>query len=121
MSLSKTKTKNQTLHRRDLHGGPVTKTPCLNAWDLDLIPRWGGSPGRQKWQPASVFLPGESRGQRSLAGYIHGIRESDRTEAAEHARTQETGFQLLEMQDLTCCNEKKQDATTKTEDPTGCN
>ena len=24
---------------------------------------------RRKWQPASVFLPGESHGQRSLAGY----------------------------------------------------
>ena len=52
---------------------------------------------------------------------MHGITESDRSEAAEHARTQETGFHLLETQDLTCCNEKKQDATTKTEDPTGCN
>ena len=28
-----------------------------------------GGPWRRKWQPAPVFLPGESRGQRSLAGY----------------------------------------------------
>jgi len=26
-------------------------------------------PWRRKWQPIPVFLPGESRGQRSLAGY----------------------------------------------------
>ena len=27
------------------------------------------SPWRRKWQPTPVFLPGESHGQRSLAGY----------------------------------------------------
>ena len=26
-------------------------------------------PWRRKWQPTLVFLPGESHGQRSLAGY----------------------------------------------------
>ena len=26
-------------------------------------------PWRREWQPTSVFLPGESHGQRSLAGY----------------------------------------------------
>ena len=37
---------------------------------------------RRKWQPTPVFLPGESYGQRSLAGYIvHGVsKESDMTE-----------------------------------------
>ena len=36
--------------------------------DTGLIP---GSliPWRRKWQPTPVFLPGESHGQRSLAGY----------------------------------------------------
>ena len=34
------------------------------------------------WQPTPVFLPGESRGQRSLAGYSpQGCTESDMTEA----------------------------------------
>ena len=28
-----------------------------------------GDPWRRKWQPTPVFLPGESHGQRSLAGY----------------------------------------------------
>jgi len=31
---------------------------------------WVGKiPWRRKWQPTPVFLPGESHGQRSLAGY----------------------------------------------------
>ena len=29
----------------------------------------GKIPWRRKWQPNSVFLPGESQGQRSLVGY----------------------------------------------------
>ena len=34
-----------------------------------------------------VLLPGESRGQRSLAGYSPwGRKESERTEMAEHAQ-----------------------------------
>ena len=29
------------------------------------------------WQPTPVFLPGESHGQKSLAGYIvHGVAKS---------------------------------------------
>ena len=36
---------------------------------------------RRKWQPTPVFLPGESYGQRSLAGYCPwGRKESDMTE-----------------------------------------
>ena len=35
---------------------------------------------RRKWQPTPVFLPGESHGQRSLAGYSPwGHKESDTT------------------------------------------
>ena len=38
-------------------------------------------PRRRKWQPTPVFLPGESHGQRSLAGYSpKGHKESDKTE-----------------------------------------
>ena len=36
---------------------------------------------RRTWQPTLVFLPGESRGQRSLVGYsLWGCKESDMTE-----------------------------------------
>ena len=39
-------------------------------------------PWRTAWQPTQVFLPGESHGQRSLAGYSPwGGKESDKTEA----------------------------------------
>ena len=37
--------------------------------DVGLIPGLGRSPWRRAWQPTLVFLPGESHGQRSLAGY----------------------------------------------------
>ena len=37
--------------------------------------------GRRAWQPTPVFLPGESHGQRSLAGCSpQGLKESDATE-----------------------------------------
>ena len=40
----------------------------------------GKNPWRRKWQPTPVFLPGESHGQRSLAGYSPwGRKESDTT------------------------------------------
>ena len=47
---------------------PLTSVYVLVAW-------------RRKWQPTSVFLPGESQGQRSLVGYSPwGHKESDTTE-----------------------------------------
>ena len=37
-------------------------------------------PWRRKWQPTSVFLPGKSHGQSSIAGYSPwGRKESDKT------------------------------------------
>ena len=43
-------------------------------------------PWGKKWQPTPVFLPGKSHGQRILAGYSPwGCKESDTTEATEHA------------------------------------
>ena len=45
-------------------------------------PRVGKIPWRRKWQRTSIFLPGESHGQRSLAGCNPwGHKESDTTEA----------------------------------------
>ena len=44
-------------------------------------------PWRREWQPILVFLPGESHGQRSLAGYSpRSCRESDTT-VTKQART----------------------------------
>ena len=33
-------------------------------------------PLEEEMQPTPVFLPGESHGRRSLAGYIHGVTKS---------------------------------------------
>ena len=44
----------------------------------------GETPGRRVWQPTQGSLPGESHGQRSLAGCSPwGHRESDTAEATE--------------------------------------
>ena len=40
-----------------------------NAGNAGSVPGLGRSPGEGKWQPTPVFLPRESHGQRSLAGY----------------------------------------------------
>ena len=50
--------------------------------DAGSIPGLGRYPGGRAWQPTPVFLPGESHGQRSLAGYSpKRNKESDMTEA----------------------------------------
>ena len=49
------------------------------------IPGSGRFRWRRKWQPTPVFLPGESHGQRGLAGYSPwGHKESDMTERNAH-------------------------------------
>ena len=54
----------------------VIKNLPVNARDTSSIP-W-----RRTWHPTPVFLPGESHGQRSLAGYSpQGCTETDITEA----------------------------------------
>ena len=56
-----------------------------DARDAGAIPG-AGRPLEEEMQPTPVFLPGESRGQRSLAGYSSwGCKESDIT---EHTHTQ---------------------------------
>ena len=50
------------------------RTPEFDPWI-------GKIPWRREWLPTPVFLPGESHGQRSLAGYSPwGHKESDMTE-----------------------------------------
>ena len=53
---------------------PAIQGPGFNPWV-------GKIPWRKKWQHTPVFLPGESHGQRSLAGYSPwGFKESDMTD-----------------------------------------
>ena len=53
---------------------PAMQDTRVDSW-VEKIP-W-----RKQWLPISVFLPGESQEQRSLAGYIvYGATESGTTE-----------------------------------------
>ena len=82
---------------------PIGRSSCSwskRYWFIDLVPWWlsgkksacqcrrrgfdpwvGKTTWRRKWQLTPIFLPGESHGQRSLAGYSPWDRkESDTTE-----------------------------------------
>ena len=64
---------------RGFPGGTVVENPSAKAGDtrdLGLMPGSGRSPWRKKWQPTPVFLPGESHGQKSLAGYSPWVAKS---------------------------------------------
>ena len=59
----------------------MVMNPPANVGDR-FNPWVGRIPGKRKWLPTAVFLPGEFYGQRSLVGYSSwGHNESDRTEA----------------------------------------
>ena len=60
----------------------VVKNLPANAGDVRDV---GLIPWRRAWKPTPVFLPGESHGQKSLAGHSPwGRKESDTTVATEH-------------------------------------
>ena len=57
---------------RGFPGGASGKEPacqCRRQKRCWFNPWVGKIPWRRVWQPAPIFLPGESHGQRSLAGY----------------------------------------------------
>ena len=57
---------------------PVVKNPPANAGDIRDVDSILGSRRSSGGQPTSVFLSGESPGQRSLAGYsLQSLKESD--------------------------------------------
>ena len=60
-------------------GGSDGQESACNAGD-GFSPWVGKIPWRRGWKPTVVFLPGESHGQRSLAGYNpRSHKESDTT------------------------------------------
>ena len=64
-----------------LAGGSDGKDSVCNLGDRGVQPLGWADPWRREWKPTPVFLPGESHGQRSLAGYSPwGHKESDPTE-----------------------------------------
>ena len=73
-------------------GSSVVKNLTTNTGDtgdVGSILGSGRSPGGVRSKPTPVFLPGESHGQGSLAGYIQsmGSQESDTTEQLSTAHT----------------------------------
>ena len=59
----------------------VGKESACNAGDSGSILGLGRSPGEGNGNPLQYFMPGESHGQRSLAGYKQsmGLQELDTT------------------------------------------
>ena len=74
----------------------VIKNPPANAGDVRdpwFDPWVRKIPRRKAWQTIAVFLPGESHGQRSRAGYSPwGCKELDTTEVTQHARSTNTVY-----------------------------
>ena len=70
---------------RGFPGGTSGKEPTSQSrrWKRHVFEPWVQTiPWRRAWQPTPVFLPGESHGLRSLAGYSpQGHKEPDTTEA----------------------------------------
>ena len=62
-------------------GGSAGKESACKAGDPGSVPGSGRSPGGGNGSPTLAFWPGESHGQRSLAGYSSwGHKELDTTE-----------------------------------------
>ena len=60
---------------------------------------------RREWQPTPVLLPGESHGQRRLAGYSPwGLKESDTTEQLTHYNIYEDMLGSTDAMKITTCS-----------------
>ena len=85
-------------------GGKEPACQCrrLKRWQFD--PWVWKIPWRRKWQPAPVFLPGESHGPRSLGGYSPGGHKTVRHNGSPWACTHlhELHLQTLHFQIVTC-------------------
>ena len=71
-------------------GASVVKNPRVmqKTQETQVLSLSRKVPWRKAWQPTPVFLPGDSHGQRSLAGYSPQVhKESDMTKATEHTCT----------------------------------
>ena len=79
----------------DFPGGSVVKSLPASAGDTrgaGFSPWVGKISWGRAWQPTPGFLPGESHGQRSRAGYRPwGRQESDTTEQLSNAHSEFTG------------------------------
>ena len=77
-------------------GGAAVKRPPAICRRHTFSPAVGKAPWRWKWHPTPVFLPAESHGQRSLAGYSpRGRKQSDTTEQLKQQGCLPEAAQLL--------------------------
>ena len=81
--------------RKGFPGTTSGKEPayqCRRLKRCRFEPRIKKNPWRRAWQPTSVFLPGESHGQRSLPGYRPQVHKKlDMAEVTKHACNACTG------------------------------
>ena len=65
------------------------RRPRFNPWV-------GKIPWRRAWQPTPVFFPGESQGQRSLAGYSPwGCKESELQQLNTHTHSIQDSYKIV--------------------------
>ena len=77
---------------------------CLRCRRPGLHPRVGRTPWRRKWQPTPAFLPGESRGRRSLMGRSSwGLKELDTTERLTLSQREAEGDHRAEVAEARTC------------------
>jgi len=69
----------------------VVKNPPAMQWP-GFDPWAGKVPWRRKWPPIPVFLPGKSRGQRSLVGYSPWVTKSRTWQWLTHTHAQSKGL-----------------------------
>ena len=72
--------------------GSDGKESAWNAGDRDSIPGSRSSPGGGHGNPLQVFLPGESHGQRSLAGYSPWCPKSRTWLSDSHFQSRQKGW-----------------------------
>ena len=65
-------------HMQSVSGldGNRTESEPVSQFFIALDPWVRKTPWRRAWKPIPVFLPGESHGQRSLAGYSPWVAKS---------------------------------------------
>ena len=84
-------------------GGTSGKESTCQCRRCRVHPWVGKIPWRRKWQPTPAFLPGESHGQRSLAGYSPWVAKSQTLQLSMHAYT----WKLLTVYILNILTTKK--------------
>ena len=79
---------NEVLGLPSWHSGKESagQCQCRRPGRLGVDPWVGKIPWRRRWQPTPVFLPGESQGQRSLAGHSPRGRTALTIHAPTHKR-----------------------------------